>query len=69
MPYIINRMKQKVIQWIESHPDVWQKNEQGIPHVWWVMNCLATIGILEWFEVKEIQDEFYNRRFKASHDE
>lgn len=51
-------MKEKVVQWIENHPDVWGVDEQGTAYLWWVMNCLGTLEVLTWAEVAEIDIEF-----------
>lgn len=34
--------------WLRNHPEVWETNENGVPHWWWVQNALGSTGVLPW---------------------
>lgn len=36
-------LKYALERWVENHPDVWQENEYGVPHFWWVQNAIGDL--------------------------
>lgn len=40
--------------WARNHPDVWEENEHGTSHWWWVQNLLGTLRLLKWEDLQKI---------------
>lgn len=36
-------LKRRLERWVNNHPDVWQENEFGVPHFWWVQNAIGDL--------------------------